>query len=221
MSTENTSSLLRRLPVYILADCSGSMSGEPIESVKSGIRSLHAELMGDPSAVESAFLSVITFDSSARQVIPLTELSAFNPPDLNAGGTTALGAALTTLMDSIAKEVRQSTAEQKGDWKPLIFILTDGNPTDSWQGPADELKNRRIGNVIAVACGESVDTSALKGITETVLVMKDMSPDAFSQFFKWVSSSIKQTSAKCGTQPGAAATGVQLPPPPPQITIVP
>ena len=57
----------RRLPVYILADCSGSMSGDPIESVKAGISALHSELMNDPSAVESAYLSVITFDSNARR----------------------------------------------------------------------------------------------------------------------------------------------------------
>jgi uncharacterized protein YegL len=104
---------LRRLPVYIVADCSGSMSGDPIESVKSGIRSLYSELMGDPSAVESAYLSVITFDSSARQIVPLTELAAFNPPDLQAGGTTALGSALKTLMSCIDKEVRKTTASKR------------------------------------------------------------------------------------------------------------
>ena len=82
---------IRRLPVYILADCSGSMNGAPIESVKSGIRALHSELMGDPSAVESAYLSVITFDSNAQQIVPLTEITQFNPPEIQAGGT-AFGA---------------------------------------------------------------------------------------------------------------------------------
>ena len=211
---------IRRLPVYIVADCSGSMAGAPIESVKSGIRQLHSELMGDPSAVESAFLSVITFDSSARQVVPLTELASFNPPDLTAGGTTSLGAALKTLMNCIDTEVRKNSGEQKGDWKPLTFLLSDGNPTDDWQSAADELKNRP-GNVIAVAVGESVDTSVLKTLSNTVLVMKDASPTAFGAFFKWVSDSIKQTSAKCGAQPNAAAGGIALPPPPPGIIIVP
>lgn len=212
---------VRRLPVYILADCSGSMTGDPIESVKQGIRTLHTTLMGDPSAVESAHLSVITFDSNARQVSPLTELAAFNPPDLQAGGTTAMGAALKTLIDCINTEVRKTTGEQKSDWKPLVFLLTDGAPTDNWQQYADDLKRRKPGNIIAVACGDGADGNLLKNITDTVLVMKDMSPDAFAQFFKWVSASITQTSAKCGASPDAAAAGVALPPPPPQITIVP
>jgi uncharacterized protein YegL len=197
------------------------MMGDPIESVKVGIRSLHSNLMGDPSAIETAYLSVITFDSSARQVAPLTEVALFNPPELQAGGTTAMGAALKTLMDCISTEVRTTTADQKGDWKPLIFLLTDGAPTDNWQQYADELKSKKQVNIIAVACGGGGDTSVLKSISNTVLVMKDMSPEAFSQFFKWVSASIAQTSAKIGASPDAAAGGVALPPPPPDIVIMP
>jgi uncharacterized protein YegL len=212
---------VRRLPVYILADCSGSMGGDPIESVKQGIRTLHSNLMGDPSAVESAYLSVITFDHDARQLAPLTEVAAFQPPNLQASGPTSLGAALRVLLECIDREVRKTAAEQKGDWKPLIFLLTDGAPTDAWQASADEFKRRRVGNLIAVACGEQSDPTVLKSITETVLIMKDMSPDAFSQFFKWVSASVTQTSQKIGTAPGAAASGVSLPPPPPTITIIP
>jgi uncharacterized protein YegL len=212
---------LRRLPVYILADCSGSMNGNPIESVKSGIRALHSELMGDPSAVESTYLSVITFDSNAQQIVPLTELSQFNAPDLRAGGTTAFGAALKLLMDAMEREVKKNTPEQKGDWKPLIFVFTDGEPTDRWEPNADELKAKRPGNIIAVACGDRAVPQVLKRVTDNVLIMKDMSPDAFKQFFKWVSASIKQTSQKVGAPAGAPTEGISLPPPPPEIVIHP
>jgi uncharacterized protein YegL len=218
--------MVRRLPVYILADCSGSMSGSPIESVKSGIRALHSELMGDPSAIESAYLSVISFASTAQQIAPLIEVAQFNPPDLQAGGTTAFGEALRLLVQCMDREVQKGTAEQKGDWKPLVFILTDGVPTDSWQQAADELKRKRAGNVIAVACGEQAEEAmkTLKSVTDTVLVMKEMTPDSFKQFFKWVTASIKQASQKVGTapvSPGAEPAPVTLPPPPPMITIVP
>ena len=121
----------RRLPVYLLLDCSGSMMGEPIEAVKQGIKALLSELRGDPQALETAYLSVITFDSSARQVTPLTELLQFKEPEISAGGATALGEALNVLMDCVETEVRKSTETQKGDWRPLVFILTDGSPTDT------------------------------------------------------------------------------------------
>lgn len=218
--------MARRLPVYILADCSGSMSGSPIESVKSGIRALHSELMGDPSAIESAYLSVISFASSAQQLAPLIEVTQFSPPDLQAGGTTAFGEALRVLIQCMEREVQKTTPEQKGDWRPLVFVLTDGVPTDSWEPAADELKRRKTGNVIAVACGEQAEEAlkTLKRVTDTVLVMKEMTPDSFKQFFKWVSASIKQASQKIGATT-VESTGepapVSLPPPPPMITIVP
>lgn len=212
---------LRRLPVYILADCSGSMAGDPIESVKQGIRELTANLMGDPSAIESAYLSVITFSDHAEQIVPLTEIAQFNPPDLQAGGTTSLGAAIKLLMDCIDREVHKSSAEVKGDWKPLIFILSDGVPSDDHFAHATELKNRRYANIIALACGDAAPANALKDITESVLQMRDMSPGAFKQFFKWVSQSVKQTSQKCSASPDSVAAGISLPPPPPGFTIVP
>ena len=211
---------VRRLPVYILADCSGSMAGDPIEQVKQGIRTLHDNLMDDPSAKETAYLSVITFDSSARQLTPLTELNKFTPPDLQAGGSTAYGAALKTLLDCVSKEVKKSApgSEVKGDWKPLIFIFTDGEPTDSWETYADDVKQKRLGNVIAIGCG-AANPDVLKRTTESVMMMTDTSAEGFKAFFAWMSSSISQTSAKIGS--AGAGAGVALPPPPPTITIMP
>lgn len=209
----------RRLPVYLVLDCSGSMAGEPIEAVRQGIKALLAELRSDPQALETAFLSVITFDSTARQVCPLTELMAFQEPTLDATGTTALGEALKLLEQAIDKEVLKSTATQKGDWRPLVFLITDGEPTDSWQGPADAIKKRRLGNIIACAAGSNAKTDPLKHITETVVKLDNLQPDTLKQFFKWVSASVKMTSASVGQVTADAPVG--LPPAPAQIQIVP
>ena len=92
---------MRRLPVYLVLDTSGSMTGEPIEAVKNGVQMLVSALRQDPYALETAYLSVITFDSTARQAVPLTELSMFQPPKLEASGVTALGDALKLLSDKI------------------------------------------------------------------------------------------------------------------------
>lgn len=95
---------MRRLPVYLLLDTSGSMHGEPIEAVKNGVQTLLTTLKQDPYALETAYVSVITFDSSARQAVPLTDLLSFQMPALTASGTTSLGEALTLTASSIAKE---------------------------------------------------------------------------------------------------------------------
>ena len=147
----------RRLPVYLLLDCSGSMMGEPIEAVRQGIKALLSELRGDPQALETAYLSVITFDSQARQIIPLTELMQFQEPELHAGGATALGGAIEVLMECINTEVRKSTETQKGDWRPLVFILTDGSPTDTaaFERAVQNIKDVKIANIIACAAGSN------------------------------------------------------------------
>lgn len=209
---------MRRLPVYLLLDCSGSMSGEPIEAVRQGMKTLLGELKSDPQALESVFLSVITFDSTARQVVPLTELMLFKEPALQATGTTALGAALNLLSERIKQEVRKTTADQKGDWRPLIFLMTDGEPTDNWELAADNIKQTRPGNLIACAAGAGVNEGTLKRITEIVVRLNDLEPDTLKQFFKWVSASVTATSQSVAAKPGGA---VNFPSPPPQIQIVP
>jgi uncharacterized protein YegL len=206
---EEVSSSTRRLPVYLLLDTSGSMHGDPIEAVKMGLRQLRSDLQSDPQALESVWLSVITFADTAKQVVPLTEVGAFQEPPLDASGTTALGEALKLLLTCLNKEVRKTTATQKGDWKPLIFLMTDGQPTDSWEGPADEVKKRRPGNLIACAAGSGADDKVLKRITEVVVRLQDTSPGTLGAFMKWVTASVSTTSTGVAASPDQP---VNLPP---------
>lgn len=87
---------MRRLPVYLLLDTSGSMTGEPIEAVKNGVQMMMHSLRQNPQAIETAFLSIITFDSDAKQIVPLTDLASFQIPDIKASGLTSLGASIRT-----------------------------------------------------------------------------------------------------------------------------
>ncbi len=212
------SDFTRRLPVYLLLDTSGSMSGDPIEAVRQGVKALISELRGDPQALETAYLSVITFASTAQQVSPLTELMLFKEPQISAGGSTSLGGALRLLTQCIKNEVRKSTETQKGDWKPLVFLLTDGAPTDEWREAAAELKNAKPANIIACAAGSYADTTILKEITDNVLMMNNLSAGDLAQFFAWVSGSIKMSSKSLDAKPGAP---MELPPPPQGFVIVP
>jgi uncharacterized protein YegL len=121
---------MRRLPVYFLVDVSESMVGEPIQQVQEGMRAIIQELRTDPYALETVFVSVIAFAGKAKSLSPLTELYKFYPPTFPIGGGTSLGVALEYLMNDMDSSLVKTTAEQKGDWKPIIFLFTDGNPTD-------------------------------------------------------------------------------------------
>ncbi|MEY8722636.1 VWA domain-containing protein [Bacteroides stercorirosoris] len=211
---------MRRLPVYLLLDTSGSMYGEPIEAVKNGVQVLISTLRQDPYALETAYLSIITFDSSAKQIMPLTELASFQQPNIDATGCTALGEALALLATRVDSEVTKTTAEVKGDWKPLVFIMTDGEPTDDLNKGLVEFKKRKFGMVVACAAGQGANTDTLKKITECVVQLDTADSTTIKSFFKWVSASVSAGSMKVEDTGKDVAGLNELPPPPPEVNIV-
>ena len=211
---------MRRLPVYLLIDTSGSMNGEPIEAVRNGVQVMISALRQNPQAIETAFISIITFDSTVKQLVPLTDLASFQVPDIRAGGTTCMGEALRLVSRMIDTEVAKTTAQQKGDWKPLVFIMTDGVPTDDWKSGLSEFSKRKTAFTVACAAGGKVDTTILKQITPNVVSLDTADSNTISRFFSWVSASIGVTSTRI-EDTGKEVTGLnELPPPPPELNIV-
>ena len=183
---------MRRLPIYLLLDVSGSMSGEPIAAVENGIQTLHTALMSNPDTLETAYLSVITFSDSAQQVVPLTELNQFVPPRLKTGGTANLGNALKFVTECANREVRIKENRWESDWKPLVFIMTHGAENGDIEDGLAEFKKRKWGHV--VVCGTGVDTDKLKKITDSfdlgntpteVVNLDTVDINYYHKFFRW------------------------------------
>lgn len=211
---------MRRLPVYLLLDTSGSMSGEPIQQVKNGVQMLVSALRQDPQALETAYLSVITFDTTAREAVPLTDLPSFQAPDLQASGLTALGEALALVANCAHRDVQKASATKKADWRPMVFLMTDGAPTDALEKGLARFKQEKWGAV--VACGvDSADVGVLRQIAgEAVVTLSTADSKALEAFFKWVTASISTSSRSVQTT-GKEVEGLdQLPPPPPEIQVV-
>lgn len=187
---------MRRLPVYFLIDVSESMVGEPIQQVQEGMKMIVQELRTDPYALETAFISIIAFAGKAKSLSPLTELYRFYPPTFPIGGGTSLGKALNFLMDEMDKTLVKTTAEQKGDWKPIVFLFTDGTPTDNPTPAFDRWNNKYRGkaNLIAISIGNNADTQLLGQISDNVMRLNTNGEMSFKAFFKWVTASIKATS---------------------------
>lgn len=190
------------------------MRGEPLESLKVGLESMLAALSSDPFALESVHLCLITFDRDARVLTPLTPLADFRLPDITVpdSGPTHTGQALELLCASLEKDLRKTTPRRKGDWKPLVFIMTDGKPSDTglYNEMARVLRNSSVATIIPCACGMKAREEPLKMLADKVYVMQTMDQADFRNLFLWVSTSISAGGK-------SAALNTDLPPPPEEI----
>lgn len=209
----------RRLPVYLLLDTSGSMRGEPIEAVKVGVQALVAGLRQDPYALESVHLCLITFDREAKVIVPLTSLEDFQMPQLICpdAGPTHLGEALESLCGCLDRDLARSTPDQKGDWRPLLFIMTDGSPSDVMNYDEWAVKTRQRGFAMIIACaaGAKAKDEPLRKVADHVVTLDTMDSATFGQFFKFVSDTVTAGAMSVG-----ATTEIPLPPPPEEVHVV-
>ncbi|HXZ06364.1 MAG TPA: VWA domain-containing protein [Ktedonobacteraceae bacterium] len=207
-----TDEYTRRLPVYLLLDCSGSMAGEAIIAVNEGLGMIYRLLMADPQALETVHISVICFSDHADQY-GLTPIDKFQPPALTASGTTAMGAALRLLIQSIEQDLLLNTPVQHGDFRPLVFLLTDGAPTDAYRNEIQKLKSLRGSQkptIVALGCGTAVNQAMLHEVTDNVFLMQTITSEKIKAFFKWISGSIIQTSHAAGSD---LEPTIYMPPP--------
>ncbi len=187
---------MRRLPIYFLIDISESMVGEPIQQVEEGLATIIEQLKSDPYALETAWISVLVFAGQAKTLVPLQEIVNFYPPRFPIGGGTSLSKGLGHLMYELRRNIVKTTYAQKGDWKPIIFLFTDGVPTDDTTAAITEWKQnwQRSANLVAVSFGDETDTALLGELTNHVLHFKNATSQAYKEFFRWVSDSIKTSS---------------------------
>ncbi len=210
---------MRRLPVYFLLDTSGSMYGEPIQALNNALIGMLNVLRTDAQALDSLWLSMITFDREVKEIMPLTELASFQLPEITCpqSGPTHTGKALEMLFEKVKKEVIKSTPTQKGDWRPLLFIFTDGKPNDLmlYRETIPKIKSLNFGAIVCCAAGPMADDSLLKELTPDVIHLDNADNNTLKQFFKWVSETIEQGNKSQGT-----GESVTLPPPPSEINLV-
>lgn len=195
------------------------MKGEPIEAVNVGLQALVGSLRRDPQALETAHLSIITFDREARLILPLTPVADLQLPVITTpeSGPTMTGAALDLVCQRVDAEVRTKSTDVHRDWKPLLFIMTDGAPNDiqKYHELVPECKKRKFAAITACAAGMKAKIDVLRDLATSVVSLDTCDSATFAQYFQWVSASISS-----GAQSVGVSSQLVLPPPPDAISIV-
>ena len=173
----------------LLLDISGSMDGDPIANLNRGVREFKDQSMLDDLAKKRIDVAIVTFSDTARVVQEFAPLPEMTAPALEASGQTAMGAGLDLAMDLI--ERRKGVYKEVGTpyFRPWIFMITDGEPTDEYTAAAARLKSLETGKkLMCWAIGvPGYNVGKLKEITERVIELKDIN---FVSIFEWLSNSM-------------------------------
>ena len=189
-----------RCPVILLLDTSGSMSGQPLRELQSGLDQFLRETSDDETASMSVELEIITFGGDVEiqaSFAPVCDIADM-PPMLSANGSTPLGEALK-LADSELK-ARRRLYKQKGiaSYKPWIVLMTDGCPNDNYKSAAASMKS--LGEegklqYIGIGIGDEADFDTLRDILPERPGPVKLKGLCFKEFFKWLTDSLKSVSA--------------------------
>ncbi len=183
-----------RCPCLLLLDSSGSMKGEAIEELNGGLRTFRDALIADPLAAKRVEAGVITFGETVDVVAEFTTIDGFHPQRLTAGGATPMGAAIVRATELLEDRKAQYRAAGVAYYRPWIFLLTDGAPTDDWRKAArlvaeGEARKQFMFHSVLVA-GAPMDVMSQIS-TRTPLRLKGLQ---FRELFAWLSSSLSSVS---------------------------
>jgi uncharacterized protein YegL len=187
-----------RCPCILLLDTSSSMKGSPIEQLNDGLITFKDELMADSLAAKRVEIALLTFG-------PVRVCSEFQLPDVfhaqsfEASGETPMGQAIEEALEMLQQ--RKAEYKQNGIsyYRPWIFLITDGAPTDEWRNAAalvHEGEERGAFSFFAIGV-EGADMSVLRQISARQPVrLREL---RFRDFFIWLTGTLKSATR---TNPG-------------------
>ena len=185
------------LACVLLLDTSYSMAypetSPPIESLNQALQDFKEKVSMDEMAQKRVDVAIIEFNSSARVVQDFTPISQMTPVTLQATGTTAMGAGINMAIDMVKERNRFYNSLGTPVFKPWIFMITDGSPTDDIEGAIHRIQEEESkgssGKLKFFALGVSTgyDKDTLFRLTKRVMELKDTD---FSGIFNWMSESM-------------------------------
>jgi uncharacterized protein YegL len=195
-----------RCACVLLLDNSGSMSGQPISQLNAGLKQFQKELAGDPLAAKRVELAIISFGPvRVRQDFVTADM--FAAPHLSIEGGTPMGEAVMAALDLVKLRKQQYQVNGVPYYRPWIFLITDGAPTDAWTAAAKAVHVAEKNKALAFfSVGvEGADFDILSRLSPRApLRLRGL---AFRELFQWLSNSLS------GVSKSKVGDVLRLPPP--------
>jgi len=182
-----------RCPCVLLLDTSGSMKGQPITELNRGLAAFREELASDSLAAKRVEVAIITFGLVQIQN-DFQTADVFQPATLKASGETPMGAAIEQALSLL--DQRKNTYRNNGVsyYRPWIFLITDGGPTDTWKSAAEKIKAGEAAKAFSFFAvgveGAKMDILSQISVREPTR-LKEL---RFNELFIWLSNSMKAVS---------------------------
>lgn len=204
-----------RCPVVLLLDTSGSMKGRPIDELNEGLRSFDGAVKADRLASLRVEVAIVTFGGTVRAMDvqggkggsvdfdagqAFITVDLFQPPTLKAGGGTPMGGAVRRAMKLLSDRKEIYKQNSLDYFRPWVFLITDGKPTDEWRSAAQQVKDEeaRKGVLFFGVGVEGADMGTLAQFSAQRQPLK-LKGLAFEELFQWLSKSL---SAIAHSKPG-------------------
>lgn len=178
-----------RCPCVLLLDTSSSMSGRPIDELNAGLAAYRQEVLADEAASLRVEIALVTFGGTPSMVCDFTTVHSFIPPVLNASGDTQMGGGINLALDLLTTRKQVYRANRIGYYRPWLFLITDGEPTDGWTGAAQRVREGEASKAFAFfSVGvQGANMATLKQIgTREPLMLQGLK---FRELFRWLSAS--------------------------------
>jgi uncharacterized protein YegL len=166
-------------------------------------------LQQDELASRRVEVAIVTFGCGGVQVAQdFVTAGQFNAPTLQSGGNTPMGEAINTALDLLQRRKEQYKTNGVPYYRPWVFMITDGGPTDPWQVSAERVKREEEKKGLSFfAVGVA---GANMSVLSQIAVRPPLTLDGlkFVELFIWLSQSQKRVSgSKVGEQTALPPVG--------------
>ena len=155
--------------------------------------------MADSLALKRVEISIVTF-GPVHQHNKFQTADAFQPPQLVCTGDTPIGAAIVEALRIVEERKRDYQIAGVSYYRPWVFMITDGGPTDQWQEAAAQLKQAVDAKKLAffAVAVQGADMERLTQISpRKPLALKGL---MFRELFGWLSNSLGAVSRSSPSQ---------------------